>query len=113
MSDGGSDAAERLEELIRRVDDQTAGAEERRDACWALIRLRSKRAAPALIRALRGPDPEVAAAAADALGHTGSKRGLQPLIEAMRTAASEDVRYLAAYALWILGDERAVEPLFQ
>src|SRR5438270_37283 len=69
-----------------------------------------RRALRPLVRALRDPNAEVRARAAEALGTLGYARAVGPLIAALR-GPSELVRERAAKALGALGDRRAAGPL--
>ena len=63
-----------------------------------------------LIAALKDPDSNIRAFAADALGKMKDTLAVKPLIAALKDSNS-DVRQYAAQALGMIGDARAVKPL--
>jgi predicted Ser/Thr protein kinase len=72
-------------------------------AARVLAKRNDQRATLPLIDALQGGDPNVAAAAAEALGQLGDIRAIEPLAQASKNAKSDDVRAAAAAAhrrLW-------------
>lgn len=105
--------------LLEIAADRGAPSEARSDACWRIstrfgvLQRGDRTTVSILIRLLRDPDVLVAHTAASTLGGLSSKRALRPLVTAMKDPRSEDLRYGAAMALRDLGDERAIEPLFE
>ncbi|HXE79898.1 MAG TPA: HEAT repeat domain-containing protein [Vicinamibacterales bacterium] len=63
-----------------------------------------------LVQLLGDADPIVRRRAALAIGRTGVRAGVPPLIRALEDTSSE-VRQMAAFALGLLGDKRAEAPL--
>ena len=63
----------------------------------------------ALIEALSSQDPDIAEAAAGALGGSSATAAIEPLVRALGTW--ELRRYVAAWALGEIGDRRAIPPL--
>lgn len=100
----------RLQRQIQRLKSDQSGV--RRDAVHALGQMGDPRAMEALSAALTDANREVCVEAALALGEIGDLRGVEILIPVLTDRAQHDrVRTAAAAALWLLGDERAVEPL--
>lgn len=95
------------------LDPQSAEGKDRlvrRDMCRYLGQLRYKLATSALIDRLSDSDPDVRAAAAEALGNIGAKAAIQPLKGRMDDKAEEaKVRLSAAVALGKMGDKGAIE----
>lgn len=106
----GVDSVERLMSIVR---DNSLSADIRMAACWALGQLRAKRSANALLAAFDDKDHRVSWEAAKSLGLIGSKRVIAPLIRALSQNRSSEKRAAAAYALGVLCDTRATQPLIQ
>ena len=53
----------------------------------------------------------VRGSAVSALGKIGSKKAIEPLINALATDKENNVREYSAYALGEIGNENAIEPL--
>jgi len=112
------DEAERALKLIcerfrAALDPQSAEGKDRlvrRDMCRYLGQLRYKPATVDLIDRLSDTDPEVRAAAAEALGKIGAKAAIQALENRMNDNAEESkVRVSAAVALGKMGNKKAIE----
>lgn len=69
-----------------------------------------KKAIRSLVRAVDDADPEVRAAAVEALGQLRDEEGLEPLLRGMQDE-DEGVRLAAAEAAPLFRDRRAIEPL--
>jgi len=95
------------------LDPQSAEGKDRlvrRDMCRYLGQLKYKPATLALIDRLSDTDPEVRAAAAEALGKIGAKAAIQALENRMNDSAEESkVRVSAAVALGKMGNKKAIE----
>lgn len=76
---------------------------------WDAVTALGPAAEPELIAALSSGDPAVAEAAAGALGGSGSKAAVEPLIGALTTWKSR--RYVAAWGLGEIQDQRAIPAL--
>jgi HEAT repeat protein len=87
-----------------------SNARLRREACEVARALPSSRTIAPLARSLGDPDPEVRAAAADALGHQRSPEAVAPLLGRLDDS-TPSVRIEIVTALAQLGDSRAVVPL--
>lgn len=83
----------------------------RATATGAVLWLPSEESAAALLPLLNDKDEFVRQEAAYALGRTGSRSAVAPLIERLSTDKKDGVRGAAAVALGQLGDESAVVPL--
>jgi HEAT repeat protein len=102
-----------LEELMNVAVDSNMDKEVRQTACWALGKLREKRAVNALLSVLSEKEPYLYWESAKSLGLLGSKRAVQPIIGILQNDPNLDKRAAAAYALNLLADDRAVEPLLE
>jgi len=80
---------------------------------FALAHARTSQATDVLLEALHHDEACVRETAAEALGETGDPRAVEPLIRAVRSDPSSDVRTQAVWALGDLRDSRAFEPLLQ
>jgi HEAT repeat protein len=96
--------------LVAILNDRSAG-EDRARACWLLGQTRDERALRPLAAALRDPGRRLRGEAARALGELGSTLAVPELIVALQAGPDPDTRMFAAYALGLLGDHRAVDPL--
>lgn len=85
----------------------------RATATRAVLSLPSDEAAALLLPLLADIDEFVRREAAYALGETGSRRAVQPLVNLLANDKQESVRSSAAVALGQIGDESAVLPLTQ
>jgi len=83
----------------------------RATAACAVLWLPGEESAAALIPLLNDKDEFVRQEVAYALGRTGSKTAVKPLIERLNTDKKDGVRGAAAVALGQLADESAVVPL--
>src|SRR6185312_5599926 len=83
----------------------------RATAAAAVVSLPPDEAAAALIPLLSDMDEFVRQQAAYALGATGSRRSVPPLVERLQLDKMDSVRAAAAVALGQVGDEGAVVPL--
>jgi HEAT repeat protein len=83
----------------------------RATAAGAVLWLPGEESAPALILLLNDKNEFVRQEAAYALGRTGARAAVTPLIERLSTDKKNGVRGAAAIALGQLGDESAVVPL--
>ncbi|MCS7252759.1 MAG: HEAT repeat domain-containing protein [Armatimonadota bacterium] len=82
----------------------------RRDMCRYLGQLKYKLATADLIERLSDSDPDVRAAAAEALGKIGARAAIEPLKTQMNDKAEEmKVRLSAAVALGKMGDKEAID----
>jgi HEAT repeat protein len=82
----------------------------RKNAAWGLGALDASEAVPALIEALKDPEPGVREQVAWALGAIGDRRAVDGLVGALSDSAA-GVRRQAAWALGAIGDRRAVSGL--
>jgi HEAT repeat protein/beta-lactamase regulating signal transducer with metallopeptidase domain len=98
-----------VDALMGALDD--SDAEVRREAVFALGRLRSARAAAAIAKALRDSDPEVRTQAAFALGQIRDSAAIDALANALAGDAESEVRTQAAFALGQIRADAAVEAL--
>jgi HEAT repeat protein len=86
----------------------------RKQAAFALARLKEPEAVPGLIEALSDPDQDVQRAAVFALKETGDPRAVDPLAKILEKKRPRDQMSLAraaAIAMGELYDESAVDPL--
>ena len=98
-----------VQPLIDRFKLELDQREIRREAAVALVRQGDKKAAPALIKALKEDKSElVRGQSAVSLGLLKDKRATQPLIDALK---DEEVWRYAVVGLGNLGDKRAVPAL--
>ncbi len=75
-----------------------------------IAKLKTKKDAGGLVKALRDKDQRIRAEAAKALGELGDARAVEPLVATLADPDLE-VRGRAILALALVGDARAVEPL--
>lgn len=99
------------DELLACITDAHARAEVRAAACWLLGVLAAPGAVLPLHSALHDADPRVRQAAARALGELGDVTSTRALLDALERETVGEVRCAVVYALGLLGDERALEPL--
>lgn len=64
-----------------------------------------------LIEAIQNADEQVRSDATMALGQSGDKRAVEPLIELLKHHHDPNVRWSVIQALWRLGDQQALKPL--
>ncbi len=91
----------------------------RRTAVWNINEKPDRRATDVLILLLNDQDFLVASCSAEALGRTGDKKAVAPLIKAMKSefnknrmfSGDNDLRESAVKALGQIGDRAAVDPL--
>lgn len=100
-----------FEHMLDIVQDQKVDVTVRRDACWVLGQLRDRRAVKALLIAFENDDTGLFWEVAKSLGIIGSKRAVRSLITVLLGDKLKDKREAAAYALGLLRDKRAFEPL--
>jgi HEAT repeat protein/Na+/melibiose symporter-like transporter len=94
-----------VQELVEALDDPSFNV--RYEAVTSIARTRQdRRLVDALARVLRGPNPELAEAAAWALGRQGHRSAIRPLRE-MLLKGSPGVQACSARALGMLGDQDA------
>lgn len=103
----GPGAAEVVPELAALLETRTGFPPYRRAIARAVGEMgaQAKGVVPALLAALRDPDEEVAATAAQALHRFGSAVKVADWIDALKNASSREVRTLAARALAERGSE--------
>lgn len=101
-----------LKPLLNALDDDDIDV--RRHAIGALVKMKSHAVKP-LLKRLQDPDWQTRAIAAEALGRTGSKKAVNPLIKALSDRKLRDdnryVRGKAAEALGRIGDKNATKYL--
>ena len=97
-----------LDTLIEVLTDNNV--EIRRDAVWALNRIKNVRTPDALIVALKDNDSEVRRRAVKVLGQTKDVRAIDALIDALKDNDVE-VRWQVVQALGQFNNEYAVDPL--
>jgi HEAT repeat protein len=97
-------------DLVAVLNDRSAG-DDRHRACWLLGRMGDERALGPLAVALRDCDPRVRGEAARSLGALDSPQAVPSLIAALQTDTDAGTRMAAAYALGLIGDARAIDPL--
>jgi HEAT repeat protein len=102
-------AADRMESLIKKLQSKHSG--DRAEAVTQLARIKDARTVPLLIGALKDADSYVRGQTAAALGDTGDKRAVQPLITVLKDDDYMYVRQEAAKALGKIKDSSAVQPL--
>jgi HEAT repeat protein len=100
---------ESFEALCSVPGDPGAEPELRLIACWFLGQLGDRQATPLLLAALG--DSDCTWEAAKALGIINDRRAVLPLLESLSSGAAAEVRAAAAYALGLLGDDRATPHL--
>lgn len=94
-----------VQELIEALDDPSFNV--RYEAVTSIARTRpDRRLVDALARVLRGPNPELAEAAAWALGRQGHRSAIRPLRETL-LKGTPGVQACSARALGMLGDQEA------
>lgn len=97
-------------DLVAVLNDRSAG-DDRHRACWLLGRIKDERALGPLADALHDSDPRVRGEAARSLGALDSSQAVPWLITVLQTDGDADTRKAAAFALGLLGDPRAIDPL--
>lgn len=103
------------EDLVPLID--SLSAETPSDRAYAASQLRrlgpaAEPAVPQLVTSLSDPDWQVRWEAAEALGVTGNREAVEPLLAVLNDRDGEwAVRTAAARSLGLLGDSKAVEPL--
>ena len=102
---------ESLESLIAILKDQAIEDDIRLLVCWILGQLGDKKAAPPLLEVFREGNISLSMEAAKSLGMLKSKRAVPALIEELVKGGNADKRTASAYALGLLFDERAIDPL--
>lgn len=102
-----SDLIDPLIELARQNDTQG-----QLEAIWLLGKSEETRVTETLLEIFASPDPQVREVVAGALAEIGDVRALQPLIEALDDE-SNTVKDSAAIALGELRDSRAIKPLIK
>jgi putative heme-binding domain-containing protein len=110
LAKGGTDAVTVLANVLASGDKRSVQA--RRNAVWALCRMRSSRAQEALRTALTDKHPSVRQAAMHAVGLEKDEKALSALM-AMVSADDPPLRLKAAEALGRIGISRAVPPLLE
>jgi HEAT repeat protein len=101
--------ADRVESLIKKFQSKHSG--DRAEAVRELARIKDARVVPLLIGALKDADSYVRGQTAAALGDTGDKRAVQPLITVLKDDDYMYVRQESAKALGKIKDGSAVQPL--
>jgi HEAT repeat protein len=94
--------------LCERLASEDAG--ERNAAIKVLIK-RGADSIPALLEALRSPDPDVRNFACVALGKVGDSAATEPLLALVADDSDANVRYMAIEAVGRIGDPRAIDVL--
>jgi HEAT repeat protein len=102
-------AADRVESLIKKF--QSKRPNDRAEAVTQLARIKDARVVPLLIGALKDANSYVRGQTAAALGDTGDKRAVQPLITVLKDDDYMYVRHESAKALGKIKDGSAVQPL--
>jgi HEAT repeat protein len=102
-------AADKVESLIKKF--QSKHPNDRAEAVTQLARIKDARVVPLLIGALKDADSYVRGQTAAALGDTGDKRAVQPLITVLKDDDYMYVRQESAKALGKIKDSSAVRPL--
>jgi hypothetical protein len=102
--------------LLKFLDDPTTTQERKVKIIGLLGYLFSTKSVPRLLEALKGPDVEMAKAAAVALGNIGRKETIPVLIEVLKTGKPE-LRAAAAKGLGLVGalhgDFTIIDPLLE
>jgi HEAT repeat protein len=101
------------DDLIRILLNPRLEPDLREASCWALSRLGGDPVPQALLEVLRDRNPGLRSAAARALGEVNADAAAPPLIGLLLEDTAIEVRVSAAYALGLLGDPQAIEPLIQ
>jgi len=102
-------AADRVESFIKKL--QSKHPNDRAEAVSQLAKIKDARVVPLLIGALKDADSYVRGQTAAALGDTGDKRAVQPLITVLKDDDYLYVRQESAKALGKIRDGSAVRPL--
>ncbi|HML23838.1 MAG TPA: HEAT repeat domain-containing protein [Aggregatilinea sp.] len=99
--------------LLALIRDQTATLGLREAACWVALQLNDLQAIPALLTVVQdaGDRFEIRQAAARALGIIADPRSVDGLAVLLDAPGDPLLRFLAAYALSVRGDDRALPPL--
>jgi putative membrane-bound dehydrogenase-like protein len=105
----GSDQA--VGALVALLDGAELDAGRRVRAIGVLGRLKGRAAVGLLVRALKRPEPELRAAAAEALGKIGQLEGVSRPLWALLGDTSTDVKKAAITALGALADREAISML--
>jgi HEAT repeat protein len=99
--------------LMAAASNEAFEPELRSIACWFLSRLGDDRAVPVLLKCLNDKNASLRSEAARSLGTMGRVEAAPMLVETLKHDASEDVRLHAIYALGLLRDEVAREPILE
>jgi len=99
--------------LLATASNDVLPTEIRSIACWFLSRLGDDHAVPALLKCLNDRSSDLRCEATRAFGTMGIIGTVSILINTLKCDPSKDVRFHAIYALGLLADPKALEPIIE